>query len=71
MIGYSSSVGSRSELVAKAVWFLYVFTFKKIPSLGKKSHFETMLESIGMTKEEFIYDAQKNYLKFLKTKKPF
>jgi hypothetical protein len=71
MMQYVGSVDTRSELVGKALWFLYCFAFQKIPKQGNKSQFQFFLEQNGMTLEEFINVYERKYLQFLRTKKPF
>jgi len=71
MMDYIGSVGTRSELVGKAIWFLYCFAFEKRPELENRTYFEVFLKTRKVSIEEFIYSSQNKYLKFMKTNKPF
>jgi hypothetical protein len=70
LMSVSAEAKTRSELVAKSLWFLHCFTFKKIPKFGNKTHLEILIKEKGMTMEQFLIECQKSYKEFLQANKP-
>jgi hypothetical protein len=71
LMDFSAGSATYSEVTGKALWFLYIFYFKKLAAFGNKTHLENMLEMRKLKLEQFFLDVQDKYAEFLRTGKPF